>query len=84
MHLYGKNLKKLISYGLNQTIILAKISQKNALSGTFQSMKTPMIFNADRLGHFSMSFYSGDMLLAMKTQTCLYCWLSKAEKDDMG
>ena len=41
MHLYTKNLKKLISYGLNQTIILAKISKKKCIVRNFCKHEDP-------------------------------------------
>ena len=38
--------------------------------GTFANIKIPM--KCHRLGAFHMTFYSGDMVREMKTQTCLF------------
>ena len=67
-----KNLKKLIFTNSfkPKPLYLLEFYEKILLLGTFANMKIPM--KCHRSGAFHMTFYSGDMVPEMKTQTCLF------------
>ena len=67
-----KNLKKLIFTNSfkPKPLYLLEFYEKFLMLGTFANLK--ILMKCHRLGAFHMTFYSGDMVPEMKTQTCLF------------